>query len=78
MILHNQNTNLKTYCFFFPPSNQCDHTIFSNVIEVIITSLRKSPCLLSSASMALSRIPPVVALEKEVKKKIYKYLELTF
>ena len=30
-----------------------------------ITSLKKSPCLLSSASIALSRIPPDVALAAE-------------
>lgn len=30
----------------------------------IITSLKKSPCFLSSASIALSRIPPAVALER--------------
>jgi len=30
-----------------------------------ITSLKKSPCFLSSASIALSRIPPDVALVKK-------------
>lgn len=33
-----------------------------------ITSLKKSPCFLSSASIALSRIPPDVALDKGEKK----------
>lgn len=32
-----------------------------------ITSLKKSPCFLSSASIALSRIPPDVALDKKQK-----------
>lgn len=33
-----------------------------------ITSLKKSPCFLSSASIALSKIPPDVALDKGEKK----------
>ena len=42
----------------------------SNKTKRIITSLRKSPCFLSSASIALSKIPPDVALVKERKKKV--------
>lgn len=33
------------------------------------TSLKRSPCLLSSASIALSRIPPDVALAIEWEKR---------
>lgn len=38
-----------------------------------ITSLSRSPCFLSSASTALSRIPPDVALEKDGKELVRRY-----
>lgn len=37
------------------------NVVRDNKIRMIITSLRKSPCFWSSASIALSRIPPDVA-----------------
>lgn len=79
MVLLTSDTDIKLSRVFFL-LNEYNKTPFEVIIHVAdkgsnngrtryesITSLRKSPCFWSSASMALSRIPPDVALKNDKK-----------
>lgn len=58
---------MKTLLQFYPENKWKEEKGTENS-----TSRRKSPCLLSSASMALSRIPPDVTLAIYNKRKLNK------
>jgi hypothetical protein len=79
MVLLTNNEDIKSSHVFFL-LNEYDKASFEVIIHVVergsnngrishesITSLSKSPCFWSSASMALSRIPPDVALKNDKK-----------